>query len=133
LKAAGAGGGSAEARGDAPPDSPARLRPCEVRPALRIRLAERDRAARGRAGADAHRPVPVVGAAGGRAAQSEVIAAFTRAAVTGRCRTAAGSPSACATAFAIAAPTPDVPASPAPFTPSGFDGAAVSCTTTSIE
>src|SRR5207247_10622438 len=101
LQAAGAGNGSAEARGDAPPDSAARVRPGEVRPALRVHLAERDRAARGRAGADAHRPVPLVGAAGGRAAQSAVIAASTRAAVTGRCRTPAGSPAPCATAVAL--------------------------------
>src|SRR5262245_3552554 len=59
-------------------------------------------------------------------------AALTRGAVTGSWR-AAAEPTASATALATAAPTPDVPASPAPFTPRGFDGAAASWMTTSTE
>src|SRR5439155_27093770 len=120
-----------KARGNAPPDAADPLRPREVRPPVGVRLAERDRAPRGGARLAADRPGSVVGASGGRAAQSEVIAALTRRAVTGRCRIAAASPSAAATAFAIAAPTPDVPASPAPLTPSGFEGAGAWYTTTS--
>jgi len=46
--------------------------PGEVRPPLRVHLAERHRAARGGAGADAHRSVSVVGSTGGRATQGEV-------------------------------------------------------------
>ena len=52
-----------EARGHAPPDPADALRSRALRPALRVHLGERHRPARGRAGPDADRSVPVVGAA----------------------------------------------------------------------
>src|SRR5262245_42110072 len=58
-------------------------------------------------------------------------AALTRGAVTGRWR-AAASPTAPATALATAAPTPEVPDSPAPFTPRGLVRAAVGARTVPV-
>src|SRR5262249_38811073 len=63
-----------EARGDAPQDPARAVRAGAVRADLRLRLAERRGPARGRPGADADRPVPVVGPARGRQAQEELTA-----------------------------------------------------------
>src|SRR5207237_2939051 len=56
--------------GAAASDPAAPLRARAVRSALRVRLAERHRAPRGRARADADRPLPVVGSARGGPAQA---------------------------------------------------------------
>ncbi len=72
LQATVARDGSAQAGSDAAPGPAARLRPRAVRPPVRVHLGERDRPARGGAGPDADRSVPVVGAAGGGAAEGAV-------------------------------------------------------------
>ncbi|PYN44216.1 MAG: hypothetical protein DMD95_11495 [Candidatus Rokuibacteriota bacterium] len=72
LQAAGPGDRPQETRGHAAPDPADPPRAREIRAHLRIQLAERDRAARGGARADADQPVSVVGASRGGAAEEEV-------------------------------------------------------------
>src|SRR5207249_18449 len=72
LQAAGARDRPPQAGGRAPPDPAARPRAREARADLRVHLAERHRAAGGRAGAAADRSVSVVGAARRRAAEGTV-------------------------------------------------------------
>ena len=69
VEAAGARDGQEEARGPAAADPADRLRPRALRRALGLRLAERRRATGGRAGVPADRPVSVVRAVRGAAAQ----------------------------------------------------------------
>ena len=74
LQAAGHGDGQEEARSDAAQDPAARVRARPLRADLRIHLAERHRAARRRARADADQSLSVVGAARRGPAQEAVSA-----------------------------------------------------------
>ena len=88
LQAAGRGDRSQQARGDAAPDPAAGARARQVWPDLPVRLAQWRGPARRRAGVDADRPLPVVGAARRGAAQEELKAAPVAGAA--RARRAAG-------------------------------------------